>query len=221
MYAQYASHAANVHQTGNISIPARGLAANVVEDNTQKAMLSQTQNPQNIHVALDYGAKKTHKEANEFAEANLEGILNGFGKPDLMLAIKATKPRDEYTGRKPATYNAIANLQRRVGEMESTYEKKDVKKMTKIATDFYEDRFSAPEDEDALALTRAFLKISDELAVLKFQDLYKELGVEFMQKLDGNEAGYLAATLEGKDFVQFYGGFLEMKKRFEEASERE
>jgi hypothetical protein len=216
-HMNYVGLAAEVSKTGNISLPARDFAINITRGDYPKKTLNETKDARKIHFALDIGSKKTKRDTNLFAEENLEGILSGFDFDDLKTAVRIAKPRDEYTGRKPATYTAIAKLQREVGKMELTMQNKDFDEIRRAAREYFENEFSDPDDEEALRVAETFLKMDDELASITYQGEYSKAVGEFEGKLETHGTGYLAATLKGRDFVDFYDHFSRVQERVAEA----
>ncbi|MDP3027620.1 MAG: hypothetical protein Q8N63_07990 [Nanoarchaeota archaeon] len=191
------------------------VAQEMPEDTPEKARnkqiilkdIHETKSQEKIVTTLRYWAGSIKEDTNNFAESDLEGILNSAPEGYVDFALSLVKPKESYSGSNSGVYAEIAGLQKEMEEMKNIDPKKIEEIVTKKLKSEYDE--NNEKDKKALGLIGALRAIDQEITILKYQDLFLEKQSKYSAKLEGKKAGYLAANLQGADFVNFYGDSLQ------------
>ncbi len=207
---------------GNKSPEIRDLAADLIpdgEDDVRKNYLKnysrlETRELYNV-LATASGQKK--RNIKDYSDNNLEDILKHTPEQELAIGISIAEPKESYSGENAELYKEISELHkayRKMAEVQNPEERKQ-----KIV-DFYENKYSGDENKDKLELVNALINSGGNFAEVVYEYQMSEKQAEVSKKLKGYEAGYLAANLESKDFLEFYMNLEGVKEQMEKESGR-
>lgn len=204
---------------GRLSPNLKELAANLVSDEPFKNYVRSTRDTGVLMAVLGKASEITKRKGDEIVSGNLENILKEAPETDIKLGVQIVEPKDNYTGNKSGLYSEIANLHKEVRSIGETLQNEDYKKMQTKLKELYGRQYGSNDEKDALEILNVLVENDMNFNKFRYHILFSEKQKQFGDKLQGNEPGYLAANLEGKDFFEFYAGLLQMKEELTKQSQ--
>ncbi|MGV8152205.1 MAG: hypothetical protein ACP5OG_03920 [Candidatus Nanoarchaeia archaeon] len=217
-YVRYSQAYSQAHG-GNSSQEIADIASSLYEAKPERDYVRTIQDSRVLAGLLQVGAEQKMKKAKSFSENNLEKIVGGMPKAEMGVALEIAKPKDNYTGAKAGVYNEIRESKKDLENTMQQFSTKDYKKIKQEIKKFYEakDDYKGDKKADQRELLYALIDLDQNFVNKSANTIVKEKKDKFDAKLKGNEAGYLAETLKGEDFLEFYTQLLaqieELKKR--------
>jgi len=166
------------------------------------------------------------EDTEKASKGRLEAILSGIPDEEFLeFLVNTTNPRDSYEGSKGSIYKRVADAKKKVISMQELAASGDEEKIVSEVTKNYEAMYDTNDKKQAraLALTKSLMAINPEIVQYRFNIIYNEAQADFKNKVEGNKAGYVAASIEpeikdGKmTFVDYYS---QVTVNFQQAKEK-
>jgi hypothetical protein len=220
-YLNYSQATQEVYSNpGEPSRKARDLVARCVGREDDQAYISQLRD-KDVLLQLLKTISDEKATSTRALTTDLESLLKDAPKEDLSMLTQIVPGKNSYSGSNAELYTEIAKSQKDYREMVKIVQEKDIGKIREKIKGQYKTKYSAdtPEEKLSLKLMNIIIDMDERFAGLKYQGLLHEKQEEMQGKLKDNEAGYVAANLEGKDFIEFYAGFMQAKEQARKQSE--
>ena len=227
-FGKYSEYAGNYKSAteGRLSPNLKEAAADLMVDEHYKNYMRNTRDARPLMIVFNKASEISKRKIDGVLSGGLENMLEdgektNEGKEDIRIGVQMVEPRDNYTGSKSAVYSEIAGLHREVKSVGETLQNEDYDTMKTKLKELYRTQYSADNEKEQLEILDILVEHDNEFNKYRFSALFGEKREQFTTKLEGNEPGYLAANLEGKDFIEFYSQLLQMKEEMAKQSQRQ
>jgi hypothetical protein len=199
--------ALNAANGGSRDAPVRGAAASLYVDPATLNYRDYLLNDPNVQTnelvtVLGTGLGTKNTQVNHLI-SNLEVLVNDMGKRNIMIGLDLVPPQASYSGTNAALYTQIKTTGEKVRTMAQIINSNNFGAMyTEIKTS--ENARLTSVNAEQKALCNALIDVQGNFVKIQYTNQAQDAQTAFNNVLSGNEGGYLAANLAGKNFRQFY-----------------